>query len=287
MAALAEVVANGVITGSLYVLVAAGLTLIFGVLNVPQFAHGQLVMLAAYSTYFLVAVAHLPFLLCLGIAAAMMFGLGIVIEASVFRRLRGAPALSGMIAAFALYALFENVATALWGADYSRFVPFPISARWDLFGVYLTADRVAAFVVSLLALGLLTIIVQRTPIGLQIRAVAQNPDAAAVLGISVNRIHVLTFAIGSALAGLAGALLATLYPITPEMGADPTLKAFVVIVLGGLGSIPGAVLGGLLLGVVENLGVAYVSSSYSETFAFAVMIVALLIRPSGLLGRRT
>lgn len=280
---LPQQLANGVALGSTYALVALGLTLIFGVLLIPNFAHGEFYMVGAFTTYTLVALG-LNFWLAslLGIAAVM--ALGCLVDLVVFRPIEKAPGLSLMIAALAASIVLQQTATLVWGAE-PRTIPSPLPGVLRLPSVSITHMQVA--VVAALALSWLAIwlILHRSRLGLAIRAVSQNRDAAILMGIGMSEVRFATFAIGAALGGVAGALLGATFPIYPTMGANPVLKAFVVLVLGGIGNLWGAVAGGLILGTVEVLVAGYVSSELQDVGAFAILVAVLLVRPQGLFGR--
>jgi len=278
-------VINGLVIGSMYAMVALGLTLIFGILHIGNFAHGQLYMLGAFATYWLVTLWGLDIWSSMLVAMGSMALLGMVLERIVFRPVHSAPHINGLIVALGLFIALENIAFILWGGD-ERMLPSPYATRTiTLLSVSLTLQRLLVFFVSILLIFLLYLFIQRTKMGKAIRAVAQDPEVARLMGIPIHRISAAVFAVSSALAGAAGALVGPIFSVYPAMGLVPILKAFVVIVLGGMGSIPGAIFGGFILGIAESLGAGYFSSEYKDGFAFAALILVLMIKPTGLFGK--
>ncbi len=279
---LFQQIANGLALGSTYALVALGLTLIFGVLLIPNFAHGEFFMLGAFATYSLI-LAGVNFWLAIVLAVVLVALLGPILDRLVFMPLNNAPSLNLMIAALAASIVLQQVAVVIWGNEPRSFVS-PLSGvlRTDHFSItYLQLLIIAAMLVCWCAVW---VVLHHSRLGLAVRAVAQNRDAAALMGISMTQVRVVVFVIGAGLGAIAGALLGATYPIYPTMGANPVLKAFVVLVLGGVGSLPGAVLGGLVLGIVEVMVAGYISGELQDIGAFAILVVILLLRPQGLFG---
>jgi len=275
---------NGMILGSVYALVALGLTLIYGILHVPNFAHGMIYMFGAYISYFLVVDTQLNFFAAACLSMLVMAGMGVVIERVFFRPIRGASPINAFIAALALLIILENGAALLWGAEFRKFPPL-LEQRITLGGVSITLQRLLMAVATGLLILLLHLFIQKTLVGRTIRAVGQDREAASLLGISINRVASLVFALSSCLAAAAGSLIGPIFLVHPHMGMSPLLKAFAIIILGGMGSIPGAILGGLILGMVEGLAAGYISAEYKDLFAFGTMVAVLSVRPSGLFGR--
>lgn len=279
---------NGLVTGSTYALIALGYTMVYGVLQLINFAHGEIYMVGAFAGLLLVTVAKLPFLLALPLAMVAAALVGVTVEFVAYRPLRRSSRLAVLISAIGMSIFLANVGLWIWGPATRSFLPpFQVTT--------LTIGYIRISSLSLLALGIalammvgLHYLVTRTKMGKAMRAVAQDRDTAALMGISVNKTITFTFAIGSALAAAAGVMVGMLFnAVTPTMGIMPGLKGFVSAVLGGIGSIPGAMLGGLVLGMAETLGVALLSSQWRDAIAFAILIVVLLYRPTGLLGTRT
>ncbi|HTX54025.1 MAG TPA: branched-chain amino acid ABC transporter permease [Candidatus Baltobacteraceae bacterium] len=276
---------NGLVLGGAYALIAVGMTMIFGIMNISNFAHGTIYMLGAYAVYFLSTVFKQPFFLAVALAMFVVGLVGIAIERIVFRPVYGGPVLNDLLIALGLSFVLENGALLLWGSQ-TKSVRAPFTDTVIRFaGVSVTLQRLVVLFASVILIGALYIFLNRTRYGKAIVATAQNPKGAALVGIDLDRVYMGTFAISSALAAAAGALLAPLFYVFPTMGNMPLLKAFVVVVLGGMGNVQGAVVGGFLVGVAESLGGAYISSDYKNVFSFIILISVLLVRPQGLFGR--
>jgi branched-chain amino acid transport system permease protein len=278
---------NGLTTGSIYALIALGYTMIYGILGLINFAQGEIYMFGAFVTVLLLSTGQVNFFLALvaGMAAAAF--LGVVLERVAFRPLRGYHPLVPLISAIGASIFLQSLALLLFG-PLDR--PFPIQFTFSsiqIAGAAVSVLQVAILAAALGFMGLLVAFVRYTRYGKAIVACALDRDTARLMGINVDRMVALTFLIGSALSGAAGIMMAIYYNATyPRMGLLPGLKAFSAAVLGGVGNIPGAILGGLLLGVAESLGAAYVSSGYKDAIAFAILILVLLIRPQGILKGR-
>nr|WP_279233508.1 branched-chain amino acid ABC transporter permease [Desulfofundulus thermobenzoicus] len=283
-----EQVLNGLQLGFMYALIALGYTMVYGVVQLINFAHGDVFMVGAFIGYFGFAVWGLP--LPLAILTAMVFCavLGVVIERIAYRPLRYAPKIAALISALGVSLFLEYFSSMkfIFGPNY-RVVPRPIQeVHWNIAGLEITNIQVMVIVVVVIMLVLLQFLIYRTRIGMAMRTVAVDHNAARLMGVNVDNTISATFAIGSAFAALGGVLYAIAYAqIQPFMGIMPGLKAFTAAVLGGIGIIPGAVLGALIMGQVETLTSAYISSQMRDAIAFAVLILVLLIRPTGLLGR--
>lgn len=283
---------NGLSLGSIYALIALGYTMVYGIVKLINFAHGDVMMVGAYAGYFvLCALGTTPAgMVCAFVAAMVMCALLIlVIERVAYRPLRNAPRLNSLITAIAVELILQNLMRVLpfVGPDPRE---FPTMATVNLkFGlVSISNIQIIVIVLSAILMIILNYIVNYTKMGKAMRAVSFDLGAASLMGINVNRIIATTFVIGSVLAGAGGVLYATYYPqIDPVMGYIPGLKAFVAAVLGGIGSIPGAMAGGIILGVAETMVKAYVSSSYADAVSYCILIVILLVKPAGLLGKKT
>jgi branched-chain amino acid transport system permease protein len=286
VADFAQVLANGLIAGSIYALIAVGYTMVYGVLKFINFAHGDVAMLGAYLAFFFLGtgVAQAPKLALAAVAAAVACAvLGIVIERFAYRPLRTAPRLTPLITAIGISVLLEAVATLVWGAQFRQYA-LPDWPVVELAGARVTVADIAIGAVALVSLLALSWLLGRTPVGADIRAVADNLELAESLGIDVDRTISVVFALGSFLAAIAGVLIGMEVNLIPVMGFDLGIKAFAAVVLGGIGSVPGAVLGAYAIGLAEN-GAAYVLGGvWKDAIAYAVMIAVLLVRPSGLLG---
>jgi branched-chain amino acid transport system permease protein len=287
---------NGLSLGAIYALIALGYTMVYGVLRFINFAHGDVFMVGAFTAFFLgrallasLGAGWLVFSLALVGAMAVCAALGALIEWTVYRPLRRRPRLTVLITAIGVSLLLEYSGQIAFGADPKRFPALLEKTAYQLGGVSFNSLEVLVLVVTFGLLFVLRAFVLHTRMGMAMRAVAQCPDAAALMGIPIHRVISATFALGSALAAAAGVLHALNYPtIQPLMGVLPGIKAFVAAVLGGIGSIPGAALGGLILGVLETfVGGWSPLSTYRDAVAFALLILLLLFRPGGLLGRAT
>jgi branched-chain amino acid transport system permease protein len=275
---------NGVMLGSTYAIVAVGLTLVFGILNIPNFAHGHLYMLGAYISFFLMTVHGLGFWPALIASMAILAFGGMLVERIVFRPLRDKPHINSFISAIGALMILETGVIALWGPQ-GRRIPNPYPGIVELLGITMTYQRLLVIVAAIVLIILLQIFINRTTPGATIEAVAQNREGAMLVGINVNRVSSLTFAISAATAAAAACLVAPIFMISPTMGALLGMKAFVIVILGGLGSIPGAILGGYILGLLETIGGGYLSAAYKDVYAFGALILILAIKPTGLFGR--
>lgn len=272
---------NGIVEGSILALAAVGLSLIFGVVRVPHFAHGESVMVGGMVALVAVADHGIPLVagLALGVIAAT--ALGVALSLWVYYPLRHHPETSLLITALALVLIGSAAAFKLWGGD-PRIIPGAPDRTLEFLSGRITVMKlVVVLVTTAVVIGLHTF-VQRSRIGRAMKAMAVNSYAAQLMGIPVRRYSAIAFAIGSALAGLGGGLLGTILPVQTSMGAGIALKSFIIIIFAGMGSIGGAWLGGLLLGLVESFGATYISSAYVDTFAFIFLVAVLLLRPQGL-----
>ncbi|HEV8615919.1 MAG TPA: branched-chain amino acid ABC transporter permease [Methylomirabilota bacterium] len=281
---IGQVIISGVLSGALYALVALGLGLIFGVMRVINIAHGPLLMLGAYVTYFLYSRAGMNPFLTVPIAMAVLFVVGVALQRTLVFRVVDAPELSSLLLTFGISIALVNLAQNAFTSDL-RAVEY-ITGSWLVGGLALSKSRFIAFLFAAAVTGSAFVFLKTTRLGKAIRATSQSREVAMVCGIDVGRIHMLTFGLGSALAAAGGALLAVIVAIQPEMGQVWTFKSFLVIVLGGAGNYPGALLGGLLLGLVEQLASLFLTTQLSEVVAYVLLVVVLLIRPTGLLGGR-
>jgi branched-chain amino acid transport system permease protein len=281
---LLQVIISGLLLGGVYALFAAGMNMIFGVLRVINLAHGELMMLGAYTTFWLFALANLNPLLSIPVSALLIFSLGAVIESALIERVINQPLLSSLLLTFGLSTLFMGTALLLWTANF-RSVPY-LTGSVNLFGINLSQSRLVAFTVALVLTGLTYAFLRFSTFGKAIRATAQNPEVAQICGINVGRVRLVTFALGSAMAAVAGSLIAMIFTISPEMGRMFLGRAFAIVVLGGLGSFVGAFVGALALGVVETLTAYVTDTQIAEGVSYAVLVLVLLLRPSGLFGNR-
>lgn len=285
---MGQQIINGLFLGSIYALFALGYTLVFGVLDILNLAHAAVFMLASFVALTLVGTFHLHILIALPIAMVVAGLLGLVLEAVAFRPLRGRADsnVSGLISSLAMAAVFEALALEIWGPNVSRF-PFDTLPDRPLaiLGGVVSRLQLTIIAIAVLLFLLLYWLVQRTRLGREVRAVAESPRAAQVLGIDVNRVIAASFFISSALGGAAGVLFGLAFnSISPDMGRSVELKGLAVIILGGMGSMPGAVVAGFALGLTEVFVVAHLGSSYRDAVSFAGLFLILVLRPRGLFG---
>lgn len=279
-----QVIVSGLLVGGLYALVALGLSLVFGVMRVINVAHGTLLMLGAYVTYWLFALAGMNPFVSLLISVPVLFVVGVVLQRLFVFRVVCAPELSSLLLTFGMSIVIANLAMLAWSADY-RSVEF-LTGSFVLGDIAVSKPRFVSFLVALAITSLAFFFLHRTRIGKAIRATSQHREMAQVCGINVRRIDLITFGLGAALAGAGGSLVSVMFAVYPEMGQVYVFKSFLVIVLGGAGNYPGAFFGGLLLGMVEGLASLFLTAQLSEVIAYVLLVVVLLLRPQGLLGGR-
>ncbi len=277
---------NGISLGSIYALIALGYTMVYGIIRLINFAHGDIYMLGAYVAFFATTVFKLSFFPALIVAMVVSALVGVTIERFAYRPLRNAPRIAVLITAIGV-SLFLEYGGMLAVSPQPRTFPALLpTGIFHIGGVVINSYQIIILVVSLILMGILTYIVHRTKIGKAMRAVSFDNDTARLMGIDVDRVISFTFAIGSALAAAAGVLVGIYYnSIDPLMGIMPGLKAFVAAVLGGIGILPGAMLGGVIMGVVEAMVSGFISSTFRDAAAFGILILILLFRPTGLLGK--
>lgn len=277
---------NGLMLGSVYALLALGYTMVYGIIKLINFAHGDIYMLGAYFGYFFIKVLHLNFFIALILAMAVSAIIGVVIEYIAYRPLRHSPRIAVLISALGISFLLENGMTYLYGSDQRSFPQAIKTVQYHFYGIQVSNIQLIIDVTSIVLMLLLTYIVKNTKMGRAMRAVSADPDAASLMGININHTISFTFAIGSALAAAGGVLIGLYYnSIDPLMGMTPGLKAFVAAVLGGIGIIPGAAVGGWLIGILETMVQATAFSDYKDAIVYAMLIVILLIKPTGILGK--
>lgn len=274
--------ANGIMLGSIYSLVAVGLALVFGVMEIPQFAFGAHAMVGGYVTWLLTEATG-SYAIAVLVAVVALAALGVITHVLVFDPLRDKPSELMFIAAFGLVMVFQGLALVMWGADARRVTG--VEGTMQIVGAWVTYQRLLIVVISVLLFVALFWFLHKTRTGIAIRAVADSRVGAAVVGLKPRMTGLLAMAIGSALAGLAGALLAPVSQITPTVGDALAIKAFVVIILAGMGSMGGAIIGGYILGLVEAFGAGYIAVEWRDGYAVIVMILILALRPQGLFGK--
>ena len=280
---------NGISLGSIYAIIALGYTMVYGIARMLNFAHGDIIMVGGFVVFTIVSTLGLSPWLGLLVTVAICTVLGIVIEKVAYCPLRGASSLAVLITAIGVSYLLQNVALLIFGSNARQFTSIINLPNLKLADGRLTisAVTIVTIITCIVIMVGLTAFINKTRIGQAMLAVSEDTGAATLMGINVNKTISITFAIGSALAAIAGALLCSAYPsLTPYTGSMPGIKAFVAAVFGGIGSIPGALIGGVILGVIENLTKAYISSQLSDAVVFSVLIIVLLVRPTGILGKK-
>lgn len=280
---------NGISLGSVYAIIALGYTMVYGIAKMLNFAHGDIIMIGAYMAFCTMTYLNMPPIVAVVVAMVVCTMLGILIEGLAYKPLRRASSLAVLITAIGVSYFLQNIALLIWGSApkaFSSVVPF---GSLSLFGgkLIIAPESIVTVAVGIVIMIALTTFTKKSKMGKAMRAVSEDKDAAELMGINVNVTISATFAIGSALAAVAGVLLCSAYPVLiPTTGSMPGIKAFTAAVFGGIGSIPGAMLGGILLGIIEIFSKAYISTQLSDAIVFGVLIVVLLVKPTGLLGKK-
>ncbi|MBT2661114.1 branched-chain amino acid ABC transporter permease [Bacillus sp. ISL-45] len=284
MEILVQQLFNGLTIGSVYALVALGLTLVYGILHIPNFAHGALYMMGGYITLMMMVQYGLHYWLAILVSVIVVGLIGVLMERLVFYPLRHAPPIHDKIAAIGILLFLEAFAQYVWGADYQT-MPTPYGQVIQLFGLTFTMQRLLIIIAAIAVMVLLNLFLKKTYTGASIIAMSQDRDGANLVGINTNRVAMLTFLISGGLAAIASSLAAPINLVFPGMGQLVILKAFVIIILGGMGSIPGAIIGGYILGFSESLGATYISNDYKDIIAFILLVIILSVKPTGLFAK--
>ena len=279
---------SGISLGSIYALIALGYTMVYGIAKMLNFAHGDVIMIGAYVAYVSISTLNLSPFFAVLIAVVTCTLLGILIERVAYKPLRNSSPLTVLITAIGVSYLLQNIALLIFGSKAVNFTSVVSLPAFEIVpGVTVTGETAVTIAVSVVIMAALMIFINHTKAGQAMLAVSEDRGAAQLMGVNVNGTISLTFAIGSALAAIAAVLLCSSYPVlSPYTGAMPGIKAFVAAVFGGIGSIPGAMIGGILLGVIENLSKAYISSQMSDAIVFLILIIVLLVKPTGILGKK-
>ena len=280
---------NGISIGAVYAIIALGYTMVYGIAKMLNFAHGDVIMVGAYISFCVTNYLGLPAWVSILAAMAVCTMLGIVIEGLAYKPLRGTPSLAVLITAIGVSYFLQNAAQLIWSSSPKNFTSIVTMQPVTLFGgqLVITGEVILTVAVSVVVMVGLTLFTGKTRTGKAMRAVSEDRDAAQLMGINVNQTISTTFAIGSALAAVAGVLLCSTVPtLQPTTGSMPGIRAFTAAVFGGIGSIPGAMLGGILIGIIETFAKAYISTQFSDAIVFSVLIIILLVKPAGLLGKQ-
>lgn len=275
---------NGLTLGSVYILVGIGLTLVFGILHVPNFAHGSLYLIGGYITLMVMKGMGVHYFVAVILSILAIALLAVLMERLVFNPLRDAPPIHDKIAAIGLVLFFEALISLIWGTEYHRMIT-PFDSTITVAGVAMTTQRMLVIVVAVAVVILLQLFLKKTMIGASILAMAQNREGAFLVGINANAVAMMTFAISGALAAIAASIASPINLVFPAMGHLVILKAFVVVIIGGMGSVPGAIIGGMILGISESLGATYISNDYKDMIAFLLLIIIMTARPKGLFAK--
>lgn len=275
---------NGITIGSVYSLVALGLTLVYGILHIPNFAHGAMYMVGGYITLTMMVYIGFRYWVSIVVSLLVVGLLSILVERLVFHPLRNTISINSMIAAIGIMLFLEAFAQLVWGPDF-RQMPTPYLDVIHVFGVTLTVQRLLIIIAAVAVMILLNLFLKKTFIGRTIVAMSQNREGAFLVGINANKVAMITFFIAGALAAIAASLTSPINLVFPGMGHLVLLKAFVIIIIGGMGSIPGAIIGGYILGFAESIGASYISSDYKDIIAFVLLIIILSIKPNGLFAK--
>jgi len=288
MTTLVQQLLNGLIQGSLYVIVALGLTLIYGVLVQINFAHGEFLMLGAFAGFLGVDRLDLPYAMSVVVATLVGGLMGVLVEFAIFRplRKRKTDALRPLVATVGVSILLQNLALLYFGPNPKQYASPYTQPTIEIFGLYLSYQRAIIFVVSVSAIVALFMFLRTTATGRAMRAVSQDASAASLMGVNVSKIILMTFIIGSALAGLGGSLLGPLLVVEPLVGANIIVLAFAIVIIGGFGNVNGTIIAGLLVGVIESLVTGYLEAGLSSLIIFSILLLTLAVRPTGLIAER-
>jgi branched-chain amino acid transport system permease protein len=280
-----QVVINGIVLGGFYAAIAVGFTLVWGVMNIINVAHGTALMLGAYVSYWAFSLLGLDPFLSIPLSFAILFLAGYLLQKYLINFIIKAPLFMTFIVTYGVLLIGENLALYFWGADYRSAIPPYAGAGFSIGTLIIPYVRIGVLIVSLILVFSLFFFLEKTKTGLAIRATRMNRDAAKLMGANIGRVYAITYALGTAMVGAAGSLMSTAFMIGPAMGGGYLLRAFVVCILGGLGNINGALIGGLIFGLVEALGALFLGPGYQESISMGVMVLVLALKPTGILGR--
>jgi branched-chain amino acid transport system permease protein len=278
-------VINGVLLGGIYAAYSAGFSLIFGVMGVVNIFHGEMVMLGAFITYWMFTLFQIDPFLTLPLSIISLFIFGYLVQRFVINRVVEAPPMISYLLTFGIHLIIAYTALWVWTADFRTVTTRYSGSNADLVGIIIPYARLATFGLALIVVAGLYILLSKTEVGRAIQATAQDKEVARLMGVKVHRVYAITFGIGAAITGMAGSLIATYFIVFPQMGLPYTIIAFCVVVLGGMGYIPGALWGGFILGIVQSLTATYLSAGLSGAFSFILLFVMLIVRPAGIVGK--
>jgi branched-chain amino acid transport system permease protein len=279
-----QILINGILKGGLYALMALGMSLIWGVMDIINIAHGAFIMLGAYTTYWMFSLLGIDPFVSLIISMGIMFLLGYLIQKNIINLVIKAEIFITLILTFGIEIFINNAAMLAWTSDVRKVKVAYAAANFQFFGATIPYVRLVAFILAIIISIILFIILNKTRLGRAIRATSQDIDAARLTGVKVSKIYAITFGIGTALAAAAGTLWAILFPISPSMGGHLTLKSFVVTIVGGLGTMMGPIVGGLALGIIESIGTNWFGTTYESLISFTILVLVLIFMPKGILG---
>lgn len=280
-----QAVINGLLLGGVYAVYSAGFSLIFGVMGVVNLAHGELIMLGAFTSYWMFQILHMDPYISAPFSAVILFGFGYVIQRYIINRVIELPHIMSYILTFGIHLILANVAIKLWTHDFRSITTSYSGANWAVLGLNIPYARMVTFFLALIVIAFLWYFMNRTETGRAIRATAMDKEVARLMGVNIRHIYAITFGIGAAVTGLAGASISPFVIIFPEMGLEYTIVAFCVVVLGGMGYLPGALWGGFILGVLQSLAATYLSAGISVATTFLVLFFMLVFRPTGIVGK--
>jgi branched-chain amino acid transport system permease protein len=283
--AILQILTSGLLIGLMFSLIAVGLNLIFGVMDIVNFAHGEFLMISMYIAYWLFALLNLDPVYSLPICALVMFVLGVATHKILISRIMNAPMLAQIFATFGLMIFLQSLAFYLWKPDYRTIGKSLLTGRIEVYGIFIGRPQLFSALGALATAGILFFLINRTELGRALRATSEDREAAALMGINTDRMYAFAWGLGSSCVGVAGALLATFYPIFPQVGAVFGLTAFVVVVLGGFGSITGAFIAGIIVGVIQVTGGILFEPAFKNIFVYSLFLIVVFIRPQGLLGK--
>lgn len=282
---MGQALVNGILLGGIYAAYSAGFSLIFGVMGVVNLAHGELVMLGAFITYWIFFLFRFDPFLTIPVSFAVLFVLGYLLQRLIINRVIEEPPIMSYLATFGLHLIIANIALLWWTADFRTVTTSYSGINFSLGGIIIPYARLATFGIALMVVGLLYYIVYKTDMGRAMQATAQDKQMARLMGIKVERVYAMTFALGAGITGLSGSLISTYFVIFPFMGMEYTITAFCVVVLGGMGYIPGVLIGGLILGILQSFAAIFLTTGISMALTFIILFLVLVIRPAGVVGK--